>query len=35
MEKLDRKITVANFYGKGKLIFEDELGWQELQKEEK
>lgn len=35
MEKLDRKITVANFYGEGKHIFEDELGWQELQKEEK
>lgn len=34
MEKLDRKIAVANFYGEGKHIFEDELGWQKLQKEE-
>lgn len=34
MEQVNRKIAVADFYGKGKHIYEDELGWRELEKEE-
>lgn len=34
MEHLNRKIAIANFYGEGENIYEDDLGWQDLQKDE-
>jgi len=29
-----RQIAIPNFYGEGKHIYEDELGWRELEKQE-
>lgn len=34
MEKVNRKIVLVNFYGKGKHLYEDELGWWPSVKEE-
>ncbi len=33
MEKV-RKIAIPDFYGEGEHVYEDQLGWQKLQKEE-
>ena len=34
MEKITRKIAVPDFYGEGKPVYEDELGWWKETKEE-
>lgn len=34
METLNRKIVLPNFYGNGKHLYEDELGWWQSIKEE-
>lgn len=34
MTPLKRKIAISNFYGEGKHVYEDELGWQIEEKQE-